>query len=74
MRKFSSFLLGAVLGALLGSVLALLLTPAPGKTLRQQTVGYFENLASEVRRAAAERRSELESELQKFRQPSVKLE
>lgn len=74
MRKFSAFLTGVILGGLVGSVLALLLTPAPGKTLRQQMVEYFENLASEMRRAAAERRSELESELQKMRQPSVKLE
>ncbi len=74
MRKFSAFLTGAILGGLVGSVLALLLTPMPGKTLRQQMVEYFENLASEVRRAAAERRSELEGELQKLRQPAVKLE
>jgi len=74
MRKFTAFFSGVVLGGLLGSVLALLLTPMPGKTLRQQIVEYFDNLVSEVRRASAERRSELESELQKLRQPSVKLE
>jgi len=74
MRKISAFIMGASLGGLLGSVLVLLLTPVPGKTLRQKSVDYFENLASEVRRAAAERRSELESELNKLRQPSVKLE
>ncbi len=74
MRKFSAFLTGAILGGLVGSVLVLLFTPAPGKTLRQQLAEYFENLASEMRRAAAERRSELEGELQKLRQPAVKLE
>lgn len=74
MRKIGAFLMGSVIGALFGSVLALLLTPVPGKTLRQQAVDYFDNLASEVRRAAAERRGELESELHKLRQPSVKLE
>lgn len=74
MRKFGAFLLGVVSGALFGSVIALLLTPVPGKTLRQQVVEYFDNLASEVRRAASERRSELETELHKLRQSSVKLE
>lgn len=74
MRKISAFFMGTMIGALIGSVLALLLTPVPGKTLRQQAVDYFSNVAGEVRKAAAERRSELESELQRLRQPSVKLE
>lgn len=74
MRKIGAFLMGSMVGAFLGSVLALLLTPVSGKTLRQQAVDYFDNLASEVRRAAAERRNELESELNKLRQTSVKLE
>ena len=74
MRKISAFFMGAMIGALIGSVLALLLTPAPGKTLRLQVSDYFSNVAGEVRKAAAERRSELESELQRLRQPSIKLE
>ncbi len=74
MRKISSFFMGAILGGLVGSVLALLLTPVAGKTLRQQTTDYFANIASDVRKAAADRRSELESELQRLRQSSIKLE
>lgn len=74
MRKVSAFLSGVILGGLLGSLLALLLTPVPGKTLRQQAMNYFDHITSEVRRASAERRSELEGELQKLRQTSVKLE
>jgi gas vesicle protein len=74
MRKFTAFLSGAILGGLVGSVLALLLTPVSGKTLRQQTVEYFETLTNEVRKAAAERRNELEGELHRLRQSAVKLE
>ncbi len=74
MRKFCSFVFGAILGGVIGSVLVLLLTPVPGKTLRQQVSDYFSNIAVEVRKAAAERRSELESELNRLRQTSVKLE
>jgi len=73
-RKFTAFFVGAFLGGLIGSVLALLLTPVPGKTLRQQVSDYFGNITAEVRKAAAERRSELESELNRLRQPDVKLE
>jgi gas vesicle protein len=73
-RKFSAFFTGAILGGLIGSDLALLLTPTPGKTLRQQVSDYFGNIAGEVRKAAADRRSELESELNRLRQSDVKLE
>jgi gas vesicle protein len=63
------FLGGAVLGALVGGVAALLLTPSSGMELRQQMRDRAQYVQDEVKRAADERRAELEKQLTELRAP-----
>lgn len=69
MRRFFYFLAGAALGGIVGAALALLLTPESGDVLRGQISERTEHLRSEVQRAAAERRAELEEQLAALRAP-----
>ncbi len=74
MRKFASFVLGAVLGAVVGSAVALLLAPSSGVTLQGQLNDSLNRLSGEVRQAATDRRKEMETELNALRQNRYKLE
>lgn len=74
MRRFVALLAGLLTGALVGSTLALLFAPTTGKNLQDRIAEAVDRLAGEVRTAAVDRRNELESELEKLRQPQVKLE
>ncbi len=74
MRRFVALFAGLLTGALVGSVLALLFAPTSGKTMQERIADAVDRLAGEVRTAAADRRQELEGELEKLRQPQVKLE
>jgi gas vesicle protein len=75
MRKFGSFMLGAMLGGIVGSTLALLFAPASGEKARDEIKAYFTNLQEELNRAADEKRAELEMELHRLRSgESVKIE
>lgn len=74
MRRFVALFAGLLTGALVGSILALLFAPTSGKNLQERIADAVDRLAGEVRTAAADRRHELEGELDKLRQPQVKLE
>ncbi len=74
MRRFVALFAGLLTGALVGGVLALVFAPNSGKALQQQIADTVDRLAGEVRRAAEERRMDLENELERLRQPQVKLE
>jgi gas vesicle protein len=63
MNKFMSFVTGAIAGAVVGAAVALLLTPASGDELQEQTRDWMESLWGDARRAAEEKRSELEDQL-----------
>lgn len=69
MRGLMNFLSGALVGALVGATLALLLTPESGDELRGQIRERAASIQDEVRRAAAERRAELEEQLSALRSP-----
>jgi len=69
MQRTFSFLAGALTGALVGATLAVLFAPVPGKTLRQDLQDRFNELRDEMQNAAADRRSELEAQLQSLRSP-----
>jgi gas vesicle protein len=71
MRRFFSFLLGALIGGFIGAVLSILLAPSSGKTLRSQIVDHANKVCDEVKQAAVQRRSELEQELERMRQPII---
>jgi gas vesicle protein len=68
MRKLFSFLLGFLLGALVGAVIAMLLAPEAGDETRQQVKGRMDQVIAEGKRAAAERRTELASQLEQLKQ------
>ena len=67
MRKFASFLAGALMGGLVGSTIVLLLAPFSGEEMREQLQGRLQSIQLEVREAAATRRAELEGQLQNLR-------
>ena len=69
MRKILSFLSGAIMGALVGATLALLFAPSSGESMRTQLQERVKALQEEVRKAAAERRAELEEQLAGLRVP-----
>lgn len=69
MRKFLSFLSGAVMGALVGATVALLLAPFSGEELRGQLRQRLATLKDELGEAASSRKIELEKQLEKMRQP-----
>ena len=69
MRKFLSFLVGAILGGLVGATAAILLAPASGNDLRSQLRDRALKIQDEVKAAAAARRAELEEQLATLRAP-----
>jgi len=62
MRKFFAFLAGAICGGLVGAVAALLFTPVSGDELRRLLQERVEMVMEEGRRAAEQRRAELEAQ------------
>ena len=69
MKRFIAFMVGATMGGLVGATLALLLAPSSGMELRSQMQDRAERLREEIRKAAAERRAELEEQLAALRAP-----
>ncbi len=63
MRKLVLAIIGVIVGILVGIALAMLFTPKSGEKLRQEAADYYEQLLAEARKAADERRQELELEL-----------
>jgi gas vesicle protein len=68
MRKLLDFLLGFILGALIGAAIAMLLAPEAGETTRSQIQLRIQDVVDEGKRAAADRRAELQSELEQLKQ------
>jgi gas vesicle protein len=62
------FLGGFLLGAAIGGVVALLLAPKSGSDLQQQIREHANLVIEEGRRAAAERRAELEAQFAQSKQ------
>ena len=75
MEKTLSFLSGFVLGAVIGATAAAFLAPQPGGELQALIRERVDLVAQEGRRAAAERRAELEAQFAQAKrfskQPSV---
>ncbi len=69
MNRFLSFFAGIVSGALVGAVVAVLLAPASGEDLRIQLQERASYVQEEVKKAASERRAELEEQLTALRSP-----
>ena len=69
MRKYLFLALGAVAGGLVGTTIALLFAPSSGVNLRGQISDYTQSVSEDVRKAAREKREELEIQLAKLREP-----
>jgi gas vesicle protein len=69
MRRLVSFLLGATGGAIVGATIAILLAPESGQDLRSDLRNRISRFGDELKDAASQRRTELEHQLQSFRQP-----
>lgn len=68
MRKLFGFLFGFLLGALVGASIAMLLAPEAGEQTRRQIQLRLDEVVEEGKRAAAERRTELEAQLEQLKQ------
>ena len=64
MNKIFNFMTGGIIGALIGGVMILLMTPSSGEELRDTAQSRFDGFLSEVRQSAAQRRAELEAQLE----------
>ncbi|MBN2146119.1 MAG: YtxH domain-containing protein [Anaerolineales bacterium] len=69
MRRFLSFLSGALMGGLVGATLAILLAPASGEDVRNEIKARSLRLRDEVNKAMADRRAELEEQLRALKAP-----
>ena len=67
MRKLLNFLFGFLLGVLVGAAIAMLLAPEEGAGTRQQVRLRMDQVVEEGKRAAAERRAELETQLEQMK-------
>ena len=74
MNRFLSFFAGVISGALVGAVVAIILTPVSGEDLRIQIQERASYVQEEVKKAAAERRAELEEQLAALRSPKKPVE
>ncbi len=69
MKKFFSFVSGALMGGLVGATVALLLAPATGEELRGQMKERFDTFQDEIGQAMNSRKVELEKKLEDLRTP-----
>lgn len=69
MNRYVGFIVGALLGGLVGATLALLLAPASGEEVRFQIRDRAITLQDEVKKAASDKRTELEQQLATMRAP-----
>jgi len=68
MRKFLSLLFGLGLGALIGALLVTFFSPLSGAEFRENWRAHYQQALAAGRAASAERRAELEAELEELRQ------
>jgi gas vesicle protein len=69
MRKVIDFVVGLLFGGLVGATLGLLLAPRSGLDTRQLVKERINEIIEEAKRAAAERRLELEARLAAAKRP-----
>ena len=70
MSRVLSFLFGLIIGGLVGVATALLLAPVSGSELQTQIRERADYIQLEVRKAATEKRAELEEQLTARRAPT----
>jgi gas vesicle protein len=68
--KTLNLLFGFMIGAILGWVVGTLLAPAPGSELQSQIRSRIDAIIEEGRRAAEQRRAELEAQFMASKRPA----
>jgi len=66
MSRTSKFITGALFGAALGSIVALLYAPKSGAELQKDIKGKADQIILEVKKASAQKKQELEKEIDSF--------
>ena len=69
MNRLMGFLAGTLCGALVGGVAALLLAPMSGNDLQERARHEMDDLMTDARVAAAEKRAQLEKQLATLKAP-----
>jgi gas vesicle protein len=69
MRFWGKFMIGAILGGLFGAVVGLLIAPDSGQELRGKVTNSILQIRDEVAQASADKRQELQEQLNRLRQP-----
>ena len=72
MRRLYNFVTGSILGGLIGAVVILLMTPSSGEELRDTARDRVDRFFQEIRNASANRRAELERQLEELKRGSDK--
>ena len=67
MRKLFGFLLGFLLGAMVGAAITVMLAPESGEDMRSRVQIRMDQVIEEGKRAAIERRAELEAQLEELK-------
>lgn len=71
MRRFTTFLAGAMCGALVGAVTALLLAPTSGEELQTRIGDQMKSMSDEIRAAYENRVAQMEAELASLKKPAI---
>jgi gas vesicle protein len=69
MSRIFGFLIGTFVGALVGGVIALLLAPESGESLRNQLRERGQGFVNDIRHSADSRRIELRNRLESLKAP-----
>ncbi len=69
MASIGKFMLGALVGALFAAAIVILLTPSSGSELQQKFKSRVSSIKVEMAKAAEDRRSQMQAELEALRQP-----
>jgi len=69
MKTFKRFIQGLFFGLITGSLITLLFAPEEGSELRKKIVTRFQEMSSQFKQAANQKKAELEEEINQYLKP-----
>lgn len=69
MKTVKRFIQGLFLGLITGGLIALLFAPKEGSELREKIVARFQEMSSQFKQAADQKKAELEKEINQYLKP-----
>lgn len=69
MRTIRRFINGLIIGTIFGSLIALLFAPEKGSELRAKVLSRIQEISSQFKQAADQRKAELEEEITQYLKP-----